>query len=318
LEPRRGDDRPHLPPPTLLPIGFAIGIACILVGLVLSWVAVAIGAAIAVLFGFFWIRDLTGGMRTAAPAERQVVPDSPGGAPPIPANEGPAGMPVAAAGETFPRSKFLEGATLGLGALIGGAVTVPPLGLLVLPTVLGEDDRDIDLGAVTDFPPGKFVIATFVSNPEAGDVSRRTAYVRYNGLLDAKPSFTILSNRCVHLGCPVQPNGPVDEKPSRVVTNKQGVEMLRITPTQPANFGCPCHGGAYDTEGNRIAGPPVRALDRYSFSIKNGRLILGDPFSVSHVNDTGKDARIERHRLYPPGQHIDGWEAWLWPIPELR
>ena len=41
-----------------------------------------------------------------------------------------------------------------------------------------------------------------------------------------------------------------------------------LTPTQAASgFGCPCHGGQYDTEGNRIAGPPVRALDRYGFSI---------------------------------------------------
>ena len=33
---------------------------------------------------------------------------------------------------------------------------------------------------------------------------------------------------------------------------------------QPAGFGCPCHGGAYDTEGNRTAGPPVRSLDRFA------------------------------------------------------
>ena len=42
-----------------------------------------------------------------------------------------------------------------------------------------------------------------------------------------------------------------------------------------SGFGCPCHGGAYDSEGNRTAGPPVRALDRYEFSIKEGSLWLG-------------------------------------------
>ena len=40
--------------------------------------------------------------------------------------------------------------------------------------------------------------------PEIGEVAGRTAYVRYNGELEGEPSFTILSNRCVHLGCPVQ------------------------------------------------------------------------------------------------------------------
>ena len=63
--------------------------------------------------------------------------------------------------------------------------------------------------------------------------------------------------------------------------------MTLIPTISIAGFGCPCHGGQYDTEGNRIAGPPVRALDRYSFSIRNGHLFIGKPFSVSHVDGTG-------------------------------
>ena len=35
MEPEQGQGKPHLPPPSLWPIGFAIGIVCILVGLVL-------------------------------------------------------------------------------------------------------------------------------------------------------------------------------------------------------------------------------------------------------------------------------------------
>lgn len=300
MDPTSGEERPELPRPTLWPIGFALGVACILVGLVISWVAVAVGAALAVLFGFLWVRDLTG--RRAAPAEPKAA-------------SVPAPLPGS---ERFARKKFLEGATLGLGAVIGGVVSVPPLGLLVAPALLGGDDKDIDLGSLDDFPEGKYVIATFVSDPEAGDVSRRTAYVRNNGLREGKPSFTIISNRCAHLGCPVQPNGPVEEKPERVVNDKAGHEVLRLTLTQPANFGCPCHGGSYDIEGNRIAGPPVRALDRYKYAIKNGRLVLRDAYSVGHVEGTGKDARITRYPLHPPGQHVDGPELWLWPIPELK
>ena len=67
--------------------------------------------------------------------------------------------------------------------------------------------------------------------------------------------------------------------------------MTLIPTISIAGFGCPCHGGQYDTEGNRTAGPPVRALDRYSFSIRNGHLFLGKPFSVSHVDGTGAHAR---------------------------
>ena len=61
MEPGNGSERPHLPPPTLWPVGFAIGIACILIGLVVSWPAVAVGGAIAIVFGFLWARDVLAG-----------------------------------------------------------------------------------------------------------------------------------------------------------------------------------------------------------------------------------------------------------------
>jgi Rieske Fe-S protein len=222
------------------------------------------------------------------------------------------------AADRFPRNKFLEASTLGLGAVIGGIVTVPPVGLLVAAAFEGQKFHKIDLGPLTDFPEGQFVITTFVEDPAAGEVSRRTAYIRSNGLLKGEPSFTILSNRCAHQGCPVQPNGPVDEKPERVVTDKAGAELLKLTKARPAGFGCPCHGGQYDTEGNRTAGPPVRALDRYRYSIINGRLVLGSAYSVDWVHGTGKDAKIKRYPLHNPGQHVAGPEFWLWPIPEIR
>ncbi len=311
-------DRPHVPAPTVWPVGFAVGLACLLVGLIVSWAAVAIGGALMLLFGFLWVRDLSVGMSKAEPPPPpEAVPAAESGPAP-PANVGEAGAPLPHAGERFPRNKFLEGATLGLGALIGGVVTVPPVGLLVASAFEGHKFRDIDLGPLSDYPSGKFVITTFVEDPKQGEVSRRTAYIRFNGLLQDKPSFTILSNRCAHLGCPVQPNGPVDAKPSRVVTDKAGVEMLKLTPAQPAGFGCPCHGGQYDTEGNRTAGPPVRGLDRYEYRIEKGRLVLGSAYSVDYVRGTGKDARIKKYPLHMPGQHVAGPEFWLWPIPEIR
>jgi Rieske [2Fe-2S] domain len=90
---------------------------------------------------------------------------------------------------------------------------------------------------------------------------------------------------------------------------------VSLIPTLPAaGFLCPCHGGSYDQEGNRIAGPPVRALDRYEFSIIHGRLILGNVYSVAKVNGTGANAEIKRDVLTGPGQHIDGPEAWLYPL----
>src|SRR5207253_3911313 len=111
--------------------------------------------------------------------------------------------------ERFPRSRFLELATLGLGGVIAMAVTLPVAAVSVLGAFVGQRRHTADLGPVDAFPEGQFVVATFLTDPEAGRISRRTAYIRNNGLLGNRPSFTVMSSRCTHVGCPTQPNGPV-------------------------------------------------------------------------------------------------------------
>jgi Rieske Fe-S protein len=292
-------DQPHLPPPSLWPIGFAVGIACILTGLVVSWVVAAVGAVIAVSFGFLWIRDVTKPVRAAAPA---VEPEArqPRAAVAAPAEDEPA---------AFPRSTFLSAATLGLGGVIGGIITVPVLGFAVLPSFTNQKETNVDLGPLENFPEGEFVIATFLEDPEVGEVTRRTMFIRNNGQLDGVPSFTTLYSRCVHLGCPVQPNGPIQDDQKKIVS-----DSVTLTPALPTGFGCPCHGGQYDTEGNRTAGPPVRALDRAEFSIRDGKLILGSFYSVDRVEGAGARARIKKFGRMPPGVHVDGVSAWLYPL----
>jgi Rieske Fe-S protein len=307
-------DRPHVPPPSLWPVGFAVGIACILVGLIVNpLLIIPIGAIIAAIFAFLWIRDATAEYRHVPEVEpeRRVAAEP---APAIPADQGEAAMPEPEPGERFPRSKFLEFSTLGLGGVIGGIVTLPAVGFAVLPAFQKHGGEEIDLGPLEQFPENQFVIATFLSDPEIGEVSRRTAFVRNNGVVDGKPSFTIVSNRCVHLGCPTQLAAvPNEDAATEIESN--GQVRVRLTPTAGgAGFNCPCHGGAYNTEGNRTAGPPVRSLDRYDFAIKNGRLVLLETYSVAHVEGEGAQARIRRYQLAGPGIHIDGPEAWLYPF----
>ncbi len=295
-------------------MGFAVGIAVLLLGVVLGWLIVAVGAAIAAIFAFLWIREVTSPVRTAEPPAVPEPVTRPAGPAP-PAHKGREAMPEPGEGEIirFPRSRFLEGATLGLGGVIGGIVTLPVAGFALLPAFTDQGVDDIDVGALDDFAENRFVITTFLLDPEQGEVSRRTAYVRNNGLLDGKPSFTILSSRCVHLGCPVQVNGlPIDEEEKKEMIGK--TEVRRIPTAAAVGFGCPCHGGQYDAEGNRTAGPPVRALDRYGFKVRNGRLLLSKTYSVSKVEGKGSEAKIKKYELMGPGQHVDGPEALLYPI----
>jgi Rieske Fe-S protein len=309
----RPDETPHLPAPSLWPVGFAVGIAVLLVGLIVSpLIVVPLGALIAVVFGTLWARDTMRETRPAPVVEETTEVARPD-APPIPAQQGRAAMPAPTPGETFPRSKFLEGATLGLGGVIGGLVTVPAIGFAILPAFVGQEHDPVDIGSLDEYPEGQWMIATFLLDPEQGEVSRRTAYVRNNGLLEGKPSFTALSNRCVHLGCPVQANGLPQEDKAKEFRSQAKTEV-RLIPVQPAGFSCPCHGGSYDIEGNRTAGPPVRALDRYEFSIRNSRLYLGKTYSVAAVEGEGTNAIIRKYGSADPGQHVDGPEQLLYPI----
>ena len=273
-----------------------------LVGLIVSWPAVAVGAVISLVFGFLWVRDVTGDVRGEPAAANPPEP------PPEPVLLAePEDEPAA-----YPRSKFLELSTLGLGGVITGIVALPILGFAVLPPFINQELDPVDLGPLDNFPEGTWMETTYLSNPREGEVSRRTAYIRNNGDLEpGVPSFTLISNRCVHLGCPVSASGPRSDQ-SKTIETKVG--ELKLTEVTPAAFSCPCHGGAYDTEGNRTAGPPVHALDRYVFSIKDERLYLGLPYSVAFVKGEGAQAKIKRYPHSGPGQHVDGFEAWLYPI----
>jgi quinol---cytochrome c reductase iron-sulfur subunit, bacillus type len=296
-------EHPHVPGPSLWPVGFAVGVVVLLVGFVVSWWIVAIGTFITVFFAVVWIRDLTSGSELTEKPEK-IKPEKrlPRASAPV-----PRAQREHQTAERYPRNVFLEASTLGLGAVIGGLVTLPVLGFSVGPSFLKQGVRHSDLGPIGDYPEGEYIVTTFTSSAE-GSVSRRTAFIRNNGFLGNLPSFTVISNHCAHLGCPVQPNGEIEFKKA---SSYQEVTKL---PVNPSGFGCPCHGGQYDTEGNRIAGPPVRALDRYSFSIVNGNLFVGKPFSVSKVEGTGAGAKIYATKLAFPGEWVNGPESWLYPI----
>jgi len=281
----------------IAPLAFAIGIVVFLVGLVINAQVIApLGAAITLAAAVSWIR---GGSRAAEPIDEE-----------------PASSHTAAPEERYSRSRLLERATLAIGGLVGLGVALPAVGFSVLPSLLGQRQKPVDLGPTSAFPEGKFVIATFLADPAAGEVSRRSAYVRNNGLAGNEPSFTIMSSRCTHVGCPTQPNGPVFGQKRRAL--KTANSEVGLVPTVPAaGFGCPCHGSQFDTEGNRTAGPAPRALDRYQFSIRRGHLLLGDIYSVSRVQGTGAQARIHSFKRLGDGEPATGPESFLYPVDPI-
>jgi Rieske Fe-S protein len=178
------------------------------------------------------------------------------------------------------RGRFLAGVTVGLGGLMSAVIAAPALGFALAPAFETEPHYDVDLGPTSLYPVDKsnpFHVVTFTRTPHpVGDLDRRVVFVRNDG----GDRFTAISNTCMHLGCPVRAFGS-------------------------SGFGCPCHGGQYDAEGRRIAGPPVRPLNRYDTKVVNGRLLLGALYAV--------DYSLHKHPLKAPGQPVTGLLSYLYP-----
>jgi hypothetical protein len=308
VEPNR-DQQPSSGP-SLWPIGFALGVACVLVGLIVGWPIAAVGGAIALIAGGFWARDSSRGY--SAPVEHEPETRAARDAARARANAaGPAPVPVEDEVERYPRKVFLEGATLGIGVLIGGIITVPVVGLHGRARVREPAPEDVDLGPIDELPGGQFVIATFVRDPTQGEVSRRTAFIRNNGVVDGKPSFTIISNRCAHLGCPVQPNGPIFDSEKKDVEDAgagrhdhpDAAGRLRLSvPRRPVR-----HRGKPHRRAARARARPLRV------QIVNGRLVLLGAYSVAKVDGDGAAARSTRTTSPVPASTWTASRGLLYP-----
>jgi Rieske Fe-S protein len=180
------------------------------------------------------------------------------------------------------RHKMLTAATVGLGGLMGAIIAVPVTIAVLAPSFETIKEYAVDIGPTTLFPKTgtgqiPWHAVTFENKPDdTTGLSRRLVYVRNDG----NDKFTAIANTCMHLGCPVQANA--------------------------TGFACPCHGGQYDSQGRRIAGPPVRPLNRYDTSVDDkGHLILGKLYAM--------DDSLHRHQLKGPGQPVNGLLSYLYP-----
>lgn len=180
------------------------------------------------------------------------------------------------------RQKMLTGATIALGGLMSAVIAVPVTVAALAPAFKKVTSYHIDIGPTSLYPPvgqgqTPWYDVTFESRPDdTSGLSRRLVYIRNDG----NNKFTAISNTCMHLGCPVQ--------------------------ASPTGFACPCHGGQYDSQGRRIAGPPVRPLNRYETAVNDkGHLIIGQLYAM--------DDSLHRHQLKGPGQPVDGILSYLYP-----
>ena len=153
-------------------------------------------------------------------------------------------------------------------ALVGVAVAVPVVKYLLSPVKPDSAYESwISLGPVDAFPVGETRLAKFtnpVNREWDGETDRVACWVRRI----TENDFQVFAINCAHLGCPV-----------------------RWFP-QSQLFMCPCHGGAYYSDGSRASGPPERGLFTYDVKIVKGELQI-DAGQLPTLSNTAKLVQIE-------------------------
>ena len=201
-------------------------------------------------------------------------------------------IPGAFDGETVTRRRLMTGIAHSAGGVAAAAFTLPALGFALAPVFKTLPFQWQAVGPPSDFPndnPIVFVPKVITLVPGIGEAGKGLTYIRArNPSIDTEPEdqfnhWIAVSNRCMHLGCPVRWVGPAQR------------------------FICPCHGGVYGVRGQVTGGPPVRPLDRFYTRLNRstGLVEIGPRYSLN----------TEFHRFSPrdPAEPLDGIGQYLYP-----
>jgi menaquinol-cytochrome c reductase iron-sulfur subunit len=197
------------------------------------------------------------------------------------------GIPGAFEGETVTRRRFMTGTAHTAGAIAAASFTLPALGFAIGPIFKSTPHRWETVGTVGQFPENNYVPVIITLVPNIGEAGKSTAYVRKKNpaldtdVYDRYTPYIAISDRCVHLGCPVR-----------------WVDAAE-------RFICPCHGGVYDLLGRPVSGPPPRPLDRFYTRVVGEDVQLGARFSVN--------SQLRRFSPRDPGEPLDGIGQYLYP-----
>lgn len=150
------------------------------------------------------------------------------------------------------RRSFMSVVTWAIGALISAGLGIPAIAYIVGPALQREEAQEwIRLGSTAKVELGTPTLFKTRIERKTGWIVNEEELSVYV-LTDNGRDFIAMSNICTHLGCRI-----------RWVADTE-------------QFFCPCHNGVFDKDGEIVAGPVPRPLDRYEVKVEDEQLhILG-------------------------------------------
>ena len=148
------------------------------------------------------------------------------------------------------RRGFLTGTIYALISAIAGALGIPSAAYLLGRRQSSDRTRWVDAGELTKMPVGTPREISFRRNETDGwkiHSAKETAWI----LKKPDGQLIAFSPWCTHLGCAYRWDAGRGE------------------------FSCPCHGSWFSKDGDVLAGPAPRPLDRYEVKLTGKRIWLG-------------------------------------------
>lgn len=153
-------------------------------------------------------------------------------------------------GEEISRKDFLGTAIFAIGGIIGLSIGLPAIAYILGPALRKQEEQNwIPLGAATKVEIGNPTLFKARVEQKAGWITNEEELTFYV-LTDNGRDFVAMSNVCTHLGCRV-----------RWVEDQN-------------QFFCPCHNAVFDKQGQVVAGPPPKPLNRYEVKVEDDQLFV--------------------------------------------
>jgi len=150
----------------------------------------------------------------------------------------------------MPRRVFHLAVIYILGGLISVALAIPALIYLLVPPRSRKDSGFVDAGDISQLTPDSPVEMSFQDTRVDGwrvVTEKKTAWV----VKTPDNKIIAFGPQCTHLACAYHWDAGVKQ------------------------FACPCHNSFFSLQGQVLAGPAPRPLDRYVTRIQNNRLQVG-------------------------------------------